>query len=232
MSRTTVFRLLLGFALSVSLLPSAFGSRRLPVAAIQSSFSELENKLKSQYAAIEEEIIRPPSHVDHPDNYRQVLREWQDRLAGRFSDAAATVEEIIKINPVNAEMWRERLETLRVYGKPISPPGQRTVYGDGEVDKKARVLNAPAAIYTDAARANNTRGDVRLRLILAADGTVRNVFAIKSLPHGLTEAAMAAARQIKFEPAIRDQQAASQFATFVYEFNKRDAKPYIPRTVF
>ena len=37
---------------------------------------------------------------------------------------------------------------------------------------------------------------------------------------------------IKFQPAIRNGEPASQFATFVYEFKKGDAIPYIPRTVF
>jgi TonB family protein len=94
------------------------------------------------------------------------------------------------------------------------------------------VLDAPKAIYTEAARTARLEGDVRLRLILASDGTVKNIFPIKSLPYGLTESAVAAASQIKFQPAIRNGQPASQFATFVYEFNKKDAKPYIPRTVF
>ncbi|MEK6283752.1 MAG: energy transducer TonB [Acidobacteriota bacterium] len=228
MSRWLLVRALSLLALMI--LTTPFGFRAS--ASAQSSLTELDNKLKSQHAAIEEEIVLPPSRVDHPHDYREVLREWQNSLASRFSDAAATVEEIIKIDPANAEMWRERLETLRLYSQPISPPRQRTVFGQGEVQKRARVLDAPAAFYTDAARANGTRGEVRLRLVLAADGSVKNVFPIKSLHHGLTESAMTAARQIKFEPATRNEAPVSQFATFVYEFRKKDAKPYIPRTVF
>ena len=61
------------------------------------------------------------------------------------------------------------------------------------------------------------------RVVLASDGTVRNVFPIKSLSHGLTESVMEAARQIKFQPAVRNGQPVSQFATFVYEFKKDNA---------
>lgn len=217
-------------ALFVSMLLTSLAPC-FPVLA-QNSLSELENKLKSQYATIEAVIAAPPRRIDHPDDYAVVLRGWQDRLAGSFSDAAATVEEIIRINPANTDVWRERLVTLQVYGKPTGPPGQRTVYGGGEVNERARVLEAPEAIYTDAARTARIEDDVRLRLILASDGSVRNIFPIKSLPYGLTESAMAAASQIKFRPAIKGGQPASQFATFVYEFKKKDAKPYIPRTVF
>ena len=54
---------------------------------------------------------------------------------------------------------------------------------------------------------------------------------MKSLKFGLTEAAMNAARQIKFTPAVRDGQPASQFATLSYEFKKgkdHSRKPYFP----
>lgn len=214
------------------LISFAFFGMRLPAASPQTSLEQLEAKLKSQYAEIEKEIFAPPAHVGFPDAYRLVLRAWQDRLANRFAEAASTVEEILKLNPSNSEIWRERLETLRLYSQPISSPDQRTVFGDGEVQKRARVIDSPPALYTNEARADKIRGEVRLRVVLASDGTVRNIFPIKSLSHGLTESAMEAARQIKFQPAIRNSEPASQFATLVYEFKKDDAIPYVPRTVF
>jgi len=141
--------------------------------------------------------------------------------------------EMLALNPTDREMWQERLETLRLYSQPISSPEERRVFGSGEVQTSARILETPLAEYTDEARAAKTHGDVRLRVVLAADGMVKNVFPIKSLGHGLTESAMKAARQIKFEPAVRNGQPASEFMTFVYEFEKgRSLQPYIPRTIF
>ena len=130
--------------LALLLINFAFCGLRVP-AAPQTSVEQLKAKLNSQYAAIEKEIAAPPAHVDFPNTYRMVLRAWQDRLASRFADAATTVEEIIKLNPANSEMWRERLETLRLYSQPISSPDQRTVFGDGEVQNRACVLESPAA---------------------------------------------------------------------------------------
>lgn len=222
----SISRLILILLLTMSVWPA------IAAAAPQDLHAELEEKLKLQYAAIEAEIAAPPSRMDHPSNYRDVLREWQDRLASRFSEAAATAEALMQVDTANADNWRERMETLRVYGKPITSPKQRSVFGSGEVKKRAQVVKAPAAVYTAEARAANVRGEVRLRLILSADGRVINVFPIKSLSHGLTESAMAAARQIQFTPAERNGELVSQFATFVYEFRKADATPYIPRTVF
>jgi TonB family protein len=200
----------------------------------QNSLEQLEIKLKSQYRATEKLFAAPPdSRGLSPSTWHRLLREWQDDLAQSFAKAATTVTEIIALNPPSREMWQERLDTLRLYSQPVSSPDERTVYGSGEVQKSARILETPLAVYTDEARAAKIHGDVRLRLVLASDGTVKNVFPIKSLSHGLTESAMKAARQIKFEPALRNGEPASQFETFVYEFEKGHSRPpYIPRTVF
>ncbi len=176
----------------------------------------------------------PPRPVGHlPTDYHRLIREWQDDLAQSFVRAAATVEEILALNPPNREMWQERLETLRLYSQPISSPEERRVFGSGEVQTSARIIETPLAEYTAQASAAKTHGDVRLRVVLASDGTVKNIFPIKPLSHGLTESAITAARQIKFEPAVRNGKPASEFITFVYEFEQgRARQPYIPRTVF
>ena len=204
------------------------------VAVAQDSQTQaaLETKLSQQYGAIQRQFRNLPPPVLDAVSRRANLRRWQDELARLFSEAAVSVEEILKLNPPNADLWRERLETLRLYGQPISPPRQRTIYGASEVDKKAKLIDTPVAVYTAEARQANARDEVRLRLVLAGDGTIRNMFPIKSARHALTESAVIAAQQIKFEPAIRDGRPVSQFVTLVYEFKEKDAKPKIPRTVF
>lgn len=203
--------------------------------AQQTSIDQLEVRLKSQYAKIEKVIDAPPSGRQYrvPSDYKRKLREWQDDLAQSFAAAAATISEILKLNPPNAEFWQERLETLQLYSQPVSPPETRTVFGSGEVQQSAKIQEMPLADYTAEARTAKAKGEVRLRLVLAADGKVKNIFPSKSLGHGLTEAAMAAARRIKFEPALRDRKPASTFLTLVYEFRDGKAQtPYIPKTVF
>ncbi|HEY0346791.1 MAG TPA: TonB family protein, partial [Pyrinomonadaceae bacterium] len=201
----------------------------------QTSVNQLEAKLNAEYGKIEKTIAGPPSRAQYPiaADYHQHLREWQDDLAQAFAAAANTIKEILKLNPPNADYWRERMETMELYAQPVSSPELRTIFSSGEVQKSARLINAPAAEYTDEARTAKTRGDVRLRIVLAADGTVKYVFAIKSLPHGLTESAMKATSAIEFEPAIRNAKRASQFITLVYEFKDGQARPpYIPKTIF
>ncbi len=178
-------------------------------------------------------IYSPPSRAQYTTEHKRKMREWQDDLAQSFLAAAHTIEEILRLNPPNSEYWRERLETLRLYGQPVSSPDERKVFGASEMQKSARIVDSPAAEYTDEARAEKAKGEVRLRLVLAADGTVKNIFPIKPLGHGLTESAMKAAQQIKFEPAVRKGKPASQFITLVYEFDKGKGRPpYIPQTEF
>ncbi|MFN6963315.1 MAG: energy transducer TonB [Pyrinomonadaceae bacterium] len=56
------------------------------------------------------------------------------------------------------------------------------------------------ANYTDPARQNNVQGVVRLRVTFNANGTIGSISPVSTLPYGLTEQAIAAARQMKFEP--------------------------------
>jgi len=63
-----------------------------------------------------------------------------------------------------------------------------------------RILYKPKATYTDIARNNNVQGTVKLKVTFLSSGQIGSVVPITSLPHGLTERAVAAAKQIRFEP--------------------------------
>jgi len=212
------------------------GSRALhgqAVASRQAALEELEAKFQSQFTAIEDLFRYGPAKKVFPPDPRERLRRWQDELANSFARAGTTVDEILKLHPPDEDHWRELRETLWLYSQPVSPPESRTVFGSSEVQKRARLVDAPAAAYPDEARAAKAKGEVRLRLVLAADGSVKNVFPMRPLPYGLTDAAMNAARQIKFTPAVRNGRPVSQFTTLSYEFrNGRGLRPYVPEHEF
>lgn len=63
------------------------------------------------------------------------------------------------------------------------------------------ILSKPRANYTDAARQNQAQGTITLRVQFLANGQIGEISPINTLPYGLTEQAMAAARNIRFEPA-------------------------------
>jgi TonB family protein len=62
-------------------------------------------------------------------------------------------------------------------------------------------------------------GIVRLRAVLSYTGEVKEITVLKSLPGGLNEKAVEAARQIKFTPARKNGRAVSQYVTLEYSFN-------------
>ena len=82
-----------------------------------------------------------------------------------------------------------------------------------------QILAKPKATYTDAARTNNVQGSVRLKITLLASGAVGSITPVTRLPHGLTEQAIAAARQIRFKPKMINGVPQSVVVTFDYGFN-------------
>lgn len=84
---------------------------------------------------------------------------------------------------------------------------------------KARILTRPEPLYSGEARKHRVRGTIVMRAVFAADRTVQHVLVLRSLPHGLTELAVKAARRIKFVPATKDGRPVSQFIQIEYNFN-------------
>lgn len=68
------------------------------------------------------------------------------------------------------------------------------------------ILDKPRPQYTAEGRSLKLEGDVVLDIVFQADGTVQVNRVISGLGHGLDEAAVRAAQQMKFKPAKRDGQ--------------------------
>jgi len=68
------------------------------------------------------------------------------------------------------------------------------------------ILDKPRPQYTAEGRSLKLEGDVVLELVFLANGTVQINRVVSGLGHGLDEAAMKAAQQIKFKPAKREGQ--------------------------
>jgi TonB family protein len=68
------------------------------------------------------------------------------------------------------------------------------------------ILDKPRPQYTAEGRSLRLEGDVVLDMVFQADGTVQVNRVISGLGHGLDEAAVRAAQQMKFKPAKRDGQ--------------------------
>lgn len=91
----------------------------------------------------------------------------------------------------------------------LGPGGQATRRTDDDEPPPApkvgpstplNILSKPKPPYTDAARQNQVQGTVTLRVTFNANGTIGGISPVSGLPYGLTESAIAAARNIRFEP--------------------------------
>lgn len=94
------------------------------------------------------------------------------------------------------------------------------IYGrDHLITKKAFIKDAPTPSYTKAARKNKVEGTVALRVVLSSTGKITRITPIKLLPDGLTEKAVAAAREIKFNPATVNGRPVSMYFYIIYDFS-------------
>lgn len=67
-----------------------------------------------------------------------------------------------------------------------------------------RLVSKPKTKYSDSALENKIQGTVILRVEFLANGGIGKMSALKGLSKGLTEQFLASAREIKFEPAIKN----------------------------
>jgi len=93
------------------------------------------------------------------------------------------------------------------------------IFTGKEVTSKARLISKPEPQYTEDARKNQVTGTVVLKCVFSSSGTVTNIRTVSGLPYGLTERAIAAARQIKFVPATKDGHQVSMWMQLEYNFN-------------
>ena len=90
-----------------------------------------------------------------------------------------------------------------------------------EVDRKPRQLNRVFPRYTELARRHKVQGQVRARILVGADGVVKQVEIIEGLPDGLTEEAMRVAYRMQFSPAMKDGRAVEYWMPIAVEFYLR-----------
>ena len=92
-----------------------------------------------------------------------------------------------------------------------------------EAPSKPKALSRPTPAYTEDARAAGVSGKVRVEITVDERGRVVSVRVLQGLGHGLDEAAIAAARAMTFEPALRCGKPTT--ATFRVGFNFAPGTP-------
>ncbi len=115
-------------------------------------------------------------------------------------------------------------EKLKTEATDKSPQTTKTSVGPDMVvamsaNMRPTILYKEKAKYTEIARLNKAQGTVALNVVFSNDGQITDVRVIRSLPDGLTQAAIRAARLIRFQPPIRDGVPLSVRGTLEFTFN-------------
>jgi len=84
------------------------------------------------------------------------------------------------------------------------------------------VVSKPTPVYTEEARRLGIQGEVTLSVVFQANGTIRVLGVVKSLGHGLDQAAEKAASQIHFRPAQQNGKPVDFPANLRIEFRLAD----------
>ncbi|HYL65078.1 MAG TPA: energy transducer TonB [Candidatus Methylomirabilis sp.] len=95
---------------------------------------------------------------------------------------------------------------------------KKKVAASGPADTPVDILDKPRPEYTAEGRTLKLEGDVVIDVVFLANGTIQVNRVMSGLGHGLDEAAVRAAQQIKFKPAKRDGQPVDYPARVRIEF--------------
>lgn len=151
-------------------------------------------------------------------NYQ--YREHIDILKKAY-DALALAVEYSKGQANHASIEAKYEDVGVIYNHFAKP---KKVPADGPVAPESRVtplkiLVKPRAEYTDAARRAGVQGTVRLLVLLRSDGTIGPIMIVGRQPYGLNDAAIRAARKLKFVPKTINDRPVSSFVTIEYSFS-------------
>jgi TonB family protein len=91
------------------------------------------------------------------------------------------------------------------------------VYKGKEVSRKVKITSFPPPENPRDSRAGEVHGKVVLDVVACYSGQVTNIKVVAGQPYGWTEAAVKAAKNVKFRPAEKDGQQVSQWIRFEYQ---------------
>ena len=155
---------------------------------------------------------------------REEYREHRKGSSGSsalIKEASDSLERYLNLKPdlPDKAVWQDQLETMKFYAD--APENQFEPFpalADTQGRTRARITQKPEPAYTEEARSAGVSGTIVLKVVFSAEGKVEHILVLQSLPYGLTEKAIAAARKIKFIPASKEGRPVSAFAQLEYTF--------------
>ncbi|MBX7174646.1 MAG: energy transducer TonB [Pyrinomonadaceae bacterium] len=148
---------------------------------------------------------------------------------GDFDGAISLLEKAVKINEKDRKAWiylgaslvkkGNQEEALKDFQKADSIRGIKDDVKSEIISDGLKITLKSFPLYTDLARQNKVSGTTKLAIEFGSDGKIGMVFAIQSLPDGLTENTILAASKIKFDPAQKDNKPITVVRIIEYSFS-------------
>jgi tetratricopeptide (TPR) repeat protein len=158
----------------------------------------------------------PPSEEERAERARHLQKTLD--LYAAAADALQTYLELAASDQATA-IWKDQLETLRLFAGAGGRSIPSLLMSSWEVTTKVRILSKPEPTYTGAARNSGIVGTVILNAVFSSSGKVEHILVLRSLPLGLTEQSIEAAKRIRFLPATKDGSFVSMIMELQYDFN-------------
>ncbi len=191
----------------------------------------LENQSKTAEAAkiykkcvetlvtlIEERLREKLGSVNQANKKKTVKDFMRKRLTFEFGGGMACANGFERTNPKKAtsEDWQDKILSIIYFGQ------NPEIQADSAINKNSttnvKIIKKTFPSFTDLARANQTYGTIRLSVLFLANGRVGLIVPLNFLTDGLTESAINAAKNIRFEPAVTDGKTISTLKQIEYSF--------------
>ena len=155
----------------------------------------------------------------HSSRSRDGLVNWFDgNYRQRLLSPSSGINVLIVLSVVLQILTTQRTAAPSIGTSANTTEEKRTVVKPPPTVSLARpveITSRPEPIYTDKARASKTEGTVILQVTFYRDGRVIIEHIVQKLPNGLTNAAVKAARGIRFHPALDSDGQATDFTAHV-----------------
>lgn len=147
---------------------------------------------------------------------------------GDFNGAITILENVVKTDEKDRKAWLylgvslgkkgKDTDALKAFRKWDSIKLKPTTDTTEDSIETVKILSKPRVMSTEESRRNNTQGKIKLIVEFMANEKIGLVFALQTLPDGLTENCIAAAQQIKFKSEKKNGKPISVVKIIEYSF--------------
>lgn len=148
---------------------------------------------------------------------------------GDFDGAISVLQKVVEIDVKDRKAWTylgasfvkkgNDKEARKAFQKADSISIKKGSSQEEQISDGLEITSKSFPGYTELARQNQTQGRVKLIVEFMENGKIGLVFALQTLPDGLTENCIYAAQQIKFQSAQKDGKPISVVKTITYDFS-------------